>query len=326
MTRFKVVVTGKANPLALEKISRYCDIKLWNQQKRPIPSEILADWLQDAEGIYNSGFAAIDSHFLSLAPHLKVIAQPSVGYDNVDLAACTARGIPFGNTAGALTETTADLAFTLLLTAARRISLGWDMVRNGSWHSGADIPFGIDLFGKTLGIFGMGAIGTAVAKRAQASGMQIIYHNRKPSLQGDSIGARWVSFEQLLQDSDCLIVLSPLTSETRGLFNAKAFALMKPTAHFINAARGPIVDSEALYDALKSEKIAFAALDVTDPEPLPKDHALLSLPNILITPHVGSATHETRTRMAMLAADNLLAGLNRQPLPACVNKEINFPA
>lgn len=323
MALFNVVITGKINPSALERIKQHCAVTTWNEQG-PIPAALLHDWLGDAEGIYNSGFVRIDEALLLQAPKLRVIAQPSVGYDNVDLAACTAHNIPFGNTAGALTETTADLAFTLLLTAARRITQGWDMVRSGRWQQSSDIPFGIDLYGKKLGILGMGAIGSAVARRAQACGMKILYHNRKTRPEAETQGAQWVSFDNLLSESDCIVVLTPLTAETRGLFDMAAFKKMKPTAHFINAARGAIVDTQALYEALANNTIAFAALDVTDPEPLPGDHPLLTLPNILITPHVGSATQETRTRMALLAADNLIAGLNGLRLPACVNSEINF--
>lgn len=324
MTTCKAVITGPINPLALERIKQHCEVRLWNEKAAQLPADTLREWLGDAQGLYNSGYTRIGEALLSQAPQLKVIVQPSVGYDNVDLAACTAHGIPFGNTAGALTETTADLAFTLLLAAARKLVQGWDMVRGGHWQPAAPIPFGIDLFGKTLGILGMGTIGSAVAKRAQACGMNIIYHNRSPRPSAEALGAQWVSFDRLLSESDCLIVLTPLTDKTRGLFNAETFARMKPSAHFINAARGAIVDTQALYNALANNVIAYAALDVTDPEPLPGNHPLLTLPNILITPHVGSATHETRTRMALLAADNLIAGLQGRPLPACVNNEINY--
>lgn len=323
MVKFRVVVTGKILPLALETIEQHCEVKAWVDPNKPIPTDTLQEWLRDAEGLYNSGFAHINDALLAQAPQLRVISQPAAGYDNVDLSACTAHGVPLGNTASALTETTADLAFTLLLTAARRITQGWDMVRSGRWQNSLDIPFGIDLYGKTLGIVGMGAIGSAVARRAQACGMNIIYHNRKPRPVGELQGTQWVPFEQLLSQSDCIVVLTPLTAETRHLFNADAFNKMKPSVHFINAARGAIVDTEALYHALVNNVIAFAALDVTDPEPMPRDHPLLSLPNILITPHVGSATPETRTRMAMMAVDNLLAGLRGQRMPSCVNNEIN---
>jgi glyoxylate reductase len=314
-------VTGKIYPLALETIKQHCEVKVWADNQ---PTETLQEWLRDAEGLYNSGYVQITDAVLTQAPQLRVISQPSAGYDNVDLAACTAHGIPLGNTASALTETTADLAFTLLLAATRRITQGWDMVRNGRWQNSLNIPFGIDLYGKTLGIVGMGAIGSAVARRAQACGMKIIYHNRKPRPAGEVQAMQWVPFEQLLSQSDCIVVLTPLTAETRHLFNAAAFDKMKSSVHFINAARGAIVDTEALYHALANNVIAFAALDVTDPEPLPADHPLLSLPNILITPHVGSATPETRARMAMMAVDNLLAGLRGEKLPSCVNAEVNY--
>lgn len=322
MGQYKIIATGDINPSALERIKPHCEIRVWSEQS-PVDSNTLQKWLSDAEGLFNSGFIRIDDNLLAQTPKLRVISQPSAGYDNVDVAACTAHGIPLGNTSKALAETTADLAFALLLTSVRRITQGWDMVREGRWLPNADIPFGIDLYGKTLGIVGMGTIGSALARRAQACGMNIIYHNRKPRPECIP-GAKWAAFDQLLAESDCIVVLAPLTQETKGLFNAEAFAEMKPSAHFINAARGPIVKTQDLYDALANHQIAFAALDVTDPEPLPADHPLLRLPNILITPHVGSATRETRARMALLAADNLLAGLRREKLPSCVNSEVNF--
>ena len=322
MARYKVVATGEVNPAALNQLKQHCDSKICSEQILA-DKKILQEWLSDAEGLFNSGFIRIDDTLLAQAPKLRIVSQPSAGYDNVDVAACTARGIPLGNTSKALAETTADLTFALLLAAARRIAEGWDMVRDGRWQDNAEVPFGIDLYGKTLGIVGMGTIGSAVARRAQACGMNIIYHNRspRPECVPDAV---WVNFNDLLIKSDCIVVLTPLSEETRGLFNAAAFSKMKPTAHFINASRGPVVNTHDLYDALANRTIAYAALDVTDPEPLPPGHPLLSLPNILITPHVGSATHETRARMALMAADNLLAGLRREKLPSCVNNEVNY--
>lgn len=318
MNKYKVVMTGGLLAPALERIQEVCTIKGW-EKKDPIPREILFDWLADAEGLIVTGNIQVDEELLLHAPLLKVIVQSRVGYDNIDIEACTRHGVLFGNTPGVLVDATADLAFSLLLCSARRIHEGWNFVRAGAWRPGYNIPFGIDLAGKTLGIVGMGQIGAAVAKRAKAFGMNVIYYNRHRRLDEDQIGATYDPFDVLLDKADCIIVLTPLTAQTRGLFGREQFARMKSTAYFINVSRGPVVDTEALLDALQTGKIAYAALDVTDPEPLPADHPLLQLANILVTPHIGSATTETRTAMAQLAADNLLAGLTGKQMPACVN-------
>nr|WP_295971697.1 D-glycerate dehydrogenase [uncultured Bacillus sp.] len=321
MSKYKVVSIGRIFPAALKRLEEVCEIKMWDKPE-PIPQELLYEWLSDAEGLRSRGDFQINNELLEQAPNLRVIAQTSVGYDNVDIDACSKRGIPFGNTPGVLIEATADLAFGLVLSSARRIHEGWNFVQAGKWTKENSFPFGVDLFGKSLGIIGMGSIGTAVAKRAKASGMKVIYHNRTKRQDDDLLGVRYVSFEELLAQSDFLVVLVPLSEKTFHLFSEEQFSIMKSTAYFINAARGGIVDTNALYEALVKKEIAYAALDVTDPEPLQPNHPLLSLPNILITPHIGSATIETRTSMHELTADNLLAGLERKKLPACVNREI----
>lgn len=320
MDKYKVVITGRVLPSVLELIQTHCQVYQWNQARQPLLTDI-SEWLSDAEGLFVTMNMPVNEQLLALAPKLKVIVQSAVGYDNIDIPACTRHRIPFCNTPGVLVETTADLAFGLLLTSARRIHEGWEWVRAGNWQNGTHFPFGVDLYNKTLGIVGMGAIGSAVAKRGQAFGMKIIYHNRKRLPVHSSVQAEYRSFDELLTKADFIIVLTPLTTETRGMFGAKEFARMKPTAYFVNAARGAVVDTEALYNALAARQIAYAALDVTDPEPLPGDHPLLQLPNILVVPHIGSATMETRTRMGMLAAENLLSGLEGRPLVTCVNPE-----
>lgn len=319
---YKVVITSKVFPEILAKLSPHCEIKLWDNPS-PIPQATLAEWLQDAEGLFSTG-VRIDENLLIGAPNLRVIAQSAVGYDNIDIDACSKRNIPVGNTPGVLVEATADIAFGLILNSARRIPDSWQFVKNGNWTTASRFPLGIDLFGKTLGIVGMGSIGAATARRAVASGMKVIYNNRRRRADESSLNAAYTSFSDLLCQADFILVLAPLTSETRGMFSCAEFAKMKSTAYFINAARGALVDTDALVEALVSGKIAYAALDVTDPEPLPPNHPLLSLPNILITPHIGSATVETRLAMATLAADNLIAGLNRRPLPTCVNQSVNY--
>ena len=320
---YKIVITGKTFPQVIDKLSQSCEIKIW-EQSSPIPRKTLAEWLADADGLFST-MVPIDDELLANAPSLRVIAQSSVGFDNINLEACIARNIPVSNTPGVLVEATADLAFGLVLNAARRIPDAAAFVKNGLWTKTTSFrPFGVDLYGKTLGIVGMGNIGAAAAKRAQASGMKVIYSNRRRREDDEILNAGYVSFDQLLKESDFVLVLAPLSEETRGLFGRAQFAAMKTTAYFINAARGAIVNTDALYQALLNGDIAYAALDVTDPEPLSSDHPLLTLPNILITPHIGSATTETRLAMAMLAADNLIEGLNRRPLLTCINPSVNY--
>lgn len=323
MGKFNVVMTRALLPAAQEKLAESCTIRVLGQEELP-DSPNFREWFKTADGLVANSSTPIDDRLLAAAPNLRVIVQPAVGYDNIDIEACTRRGIPVGNTPGVLVEATADLTFGLLLCAARRIHEGWDFVRQGKWSDGGNLPFGFDLAGKTLGIVGLGRIGLAVARRAQVFGMKVIYHNRSRRPDEQALDVAYAAFDELLVQADCIIVLSPLSAQTRGMFSREQFAKMKPSAYFVNAARGPIVNTDALVEALTAETIAFAAMDVTDPEPLPADHPLLKLPNVLITPHIGSATTETRTAMALLTADNLLAGLNKRPLPACVNNEVNY--
>ena len=321
--KYKVVIPTPIRPVALEKITAECEVKRW-QGKEPISSDTLFEWLQRADGLFMTGHGIkIDAELLSHAPNLRVIAQAAAGFDNVDLAACTQRQIPFSNAPGVVVEATADVAFGILLSAARRIHEGWDWVRSGKWEK-AELPFGITLFGKTLGIIGMGQIGAALAKRAQASGMKVVYHNRKRRSDDSALNVEYQEFDDLLAGADFIAVLLPLSPETRGMFGREQFAKMKPSAYFINAARGAHVDTDALYEALRNQVIAYAALDVIDPEPFPASHPLLSLPNVLVVPHIGTATDETRDAMACLAVKNLLAGLERKPLVTCVNREVNY--
>ncbi|MBP1765225.1 MAG: Glyoxylate reductase [Firmicutes bacterium] len=308
---------------AQQKLQERCNLRIWNPTA-PKAKETLSEWLTDAEGLVVLGNLQVNDELLQTAPKLRVIAQPSVGYDNIDIEACTKRKIPHGNTPGVLVNTTTELTFALMMCAARRLHEGWDFVKAGGWQRRETFPFGFDLYGKTLGIVGMGQIGVAVAERAKAFGMRILYNNRRPRPDDAELGFQYVSFDTLLAESDFVIVLTPLTAESHHLFGAKEFAAMKPSAQFINVARGPVVDTMALYEALKQGEIAYAALDVTDPEPIPADHPLLQLKNVIITPHIGSATLQTRTAMAMLTADNVLAGLERKPLPGCANPSVNY--
>jgi glyoxylate reductase len=280
-----------------------------------------AEWdaaLAGAVGALVSSNVPIDAAFLAAAPRLRIVATWSVGYDNVDLAALAARGILLTNTSGSLTETVADLTYALVIFAVRNLGVGLNWVRAGRWMQG-NMPFGHDLEGATLGIVAFGTIGLAVAKRAQVSGMRVIYSNRNPRADDAVTGASYRTFDALLAEADCIVLLVPLTDETRGMFGDAQFARMKPTATLVNAARGQVVDTAALVRALQEKQIAGAALDVTDPEPLPPDHPLVTLDNVVIVPHVGSATHETRARMAMLAAANLLAFIEGTDPPTRVS-------
>ena len=262
--------------------------------------------------------ARIDREMIDRAERLRVIATVAVGYDNIDLDLCRERGILVGNTPGVIADATADIGMALILATMRRVVRGIDFVRSGAWESGGMLPYGNDLARKTLGIFGMGAIGSALARRARAAGMRIIYSNRTPRAEAAELEARHVSFEDLLATADVIAVTAPLTPQTRGAFGAEAFAKMKPGAYFVNVARGGLVVTDALYDALKSGRLAYAGLDVTDPEPLPLAHPLWTLENVVVTPHIGTSTSETRDDMLLLAVDNVIAGLRGEPLPAPV--------
>jgi lactate dehydrogenase-like 2-hydroxyacid dehydrogenase len=254
-----------------------------------------------------------------------VVSNFGVGYDNIDVPACTRRGIPVGNTPGVLTETTADLAWALILAAARRVVEGDRAVRAGEWRTwGPVLLLGRDVNGATLGIVGFGRIGQAVARRAAGFGMRVLYHarNRVAEDVEREMGATWLPLADLLAQSDFVSLNVSLTAETRHLIDAAALRSMKPSAILVNTARGPVVDTDALVDALRTGVIRAAALDVTDPEPLPADHPLVALDNCIVVPHIASATEATRGRMAAMAAANLLAGVRGERLPTPVNPEV----
>lgn len=284
----------------------------------------LREVLPDTSGLLTLLTVPVDRQLLAEAPRLRVVSNMAVGVDNIDLAACTERGLPVGHTPGVLTEGTADLTLALLLAAARKLPQASQDARAGRWTTWVPTGWlGADLTGATLGIVGLGKIGTAVAERARAFGLRLLYTNRspKPGLEA-GLGVIRVTLEELLAQSDFVSLHVPLTSETRHLINEHTLSLMKPTAILVNVARGPVVDSQALYKSLRENQIAAAALDVTDPEPLPPDDPLYSLPNCLIVPHIGSATVNTRRQMADLACQNLLAGLSGERLPHCANPAV----
>ncbi|HTD38839.1 MAG TPA: D-glycerate dehydrogenase [Candidatus Limnocylindrales bacterium] len=308
-----VAITTQVPQAVLDVLRQHADVL-------DVSSRAHAEWnaaLATATGVLVSSAIPIDAAFLDAAPNLKIVATWSVGYDNVDLDALRERGIVLTNTSGSLVETVADLTYALVIFAMRNLTQGLNWVRSGRWMQG-NMPFGHDLEGATLGIVGFGQIGLAVAKRAQCSGMRVIYSNRTARPDDAQTGASYRAFDGLLAEADCVVLLVPLTPQTRGMFNDAQFAKMKPTAALVNVARGQVVDTAALVRALEQKKIAGAALDVTDPEPLPADHPLVGRDDVLIVPHVGSATYETRARMAMLAAQNLIAFFTGQPLPTPV--------
>jgi glyoxylate reductase len=266
--------------------------------------------------IYTYGHPLVDAALLDRLPGVRVISNFGVGVDHIDVAAATARGIPVGNTPGILDGATADLAFALLLAAGRRLVEGDRYARGPNFlRYDPSYMLGREVHGSTLGIVGLGRIGEQVARRARAFDMTVLYHNRRPKPDAE---ARYVALDELLSSSDYVVLTVPLTEQTTRLIGRAELARMKPTACLINVARGPVVDTEALTEALAARAIFAAALDVTDPEPLPRDHPLLKLDNVIITPHLGSATEQTRRRMMEVSVENLLAGLTGRPLPCRV--------
>jgi glyoxylate reductase len=271
----------------------------------------------DVLAVYTYGHPTTDDALMRSLPSLKVISNFGVGVDHIDVAAATKRGIPVGNTPGILDGATADMAITLLLAAGRRLPEGDRYARSsGFTRYDPSYMLGREIHGTTLGIVGLGRIGEQVAKRARGFGMTITYHNRnrRPEVE-QALGAKYVSFDELLSSSDYVVLTVPLTPQTTRLIGKAQLAKMKSTSILVNVARGAVVDTDALTEALSARRIYAAALDVTDPEPLPRDHALLRLDNVTITPHLGSATEQTRQRMAERSVENLMAGLLGRPLP-----------
>lgn len=321
MTRPRVFVTRRIPDVGLRLLQAACEVDVWEGELPP-PRATLLQRARGAEGLLTLLTDRIDAEVMEAAgPQLRVISNYAVGYDNVDVAAATARGIAVGNTPDVLTAATADFTFALLLAAARRVVEGDRFTRAGRWQTwGPLLLLGQGVAGATLGIIGLGRIGQAVARRATGFAMEVLYHHPDCGQAATTgPGPRCVDLDTLLRQADFITLHTPLTPATRHLINADALARVKPTAILINTARGGVVDQEALYEALAGGRLAYAALDVTDPEPIPPDHPLLSLGNILITPHMASATVGARAEMARLAAENLLAGLRGERLRHGVN-------
>jgi len=301
----QVFVTRNLPGGALDRLRGEHDVEVW-PERLPPPREELMARMPEVEGLLPLLTDRVDAELIAAAPRLRAISNFAVGVDNVDVEAAAARGIPVGNTPGVLTDSTADLAVALMLGVGRHLTAGDAFVRRGEWKTWEpDLLLGHDLHGATVGVIGFGRIGQAVAQRLEGFECELLHTSRSGG----------VPLEELLERSDFVSVHTPLTPETRGLIDAAALARMKPTAYLVNTARGPVVDTGALIDALQAGQIAGAALDVTDPEPLPADHPLVQAPNLILLPHLGSATHATRERMADMAVDNLLAGLRGEPMP-----------
>ncbi len=316
----RILVTRSLPGTALARLDAECALTLF-EEDTPIPRGMLLEMVAGVNGLLAMLTDPVDDAALAAAgDSLRVVSNYAVGFDNIDVAAATARGIPVGNTPGVLTETTADLAFALLMAAARRVVEGAHVCRRGEFTAWSpSMLLGWDVHGATLGILGMGRIGRAVARRARGFDMRVIFTG------GSKVppeGAERVSFDTLLEQSDFLSLHVPLTPDTERLIDQRALDRMKPSAVLINTARGPIIDQEALVAVLSEGRIACAALDVTTPEPLPAGHPLFGLENCIVVPHLGSASRATRARMADMAADNLLAGVRGERLPHCVNPTV----
>jgi glyoxylate reductase len=317
-SRPRVFVSRIIPDEGLDLIRASCEMDLWDDELPPPRDELLRR-VAGVDGALTLLTDKVDDAFLDAAgPQLRVVSNYAVGFDNIDVAACARRGIPVGNTPGVLTDTTADLAWTLLMAAARRVPEGDRYVRDGRWKTwGPLLLLGPDVHGATIGIVGFGRIGQAVARRAAGFGMRILYHdvNELPSDVTEPLGAVFTPLDDLLAQSDFVSLHVNLTPETRHLIDARTLALMRPTAVLVNTSRGPVVDQAALADALEQDGIFAAALDVTDPEPIPMDDRLVGRDDCLIVPHIASASRATRGKMAQMAAANLIAGVTGQPLP-----------
>lgn len=323
MARPKVYVTRRVPEIGLTMLREHCDVRQWDSDE-VCPRDVLLREVADVDGLFCLLTDKINDELLDRAPKLKVVANMAVGFDNLDVAALTRRGIVGANTPGVLTETTADFTWALLMAIARRVTEGERYVHAGKWKTwGPLLLLGHDVHHATLGIIGMGRIGFEVAKRAFGFDMRVLYYdvNRRQDLEA-KLPIQYVPMETVIREADFLTLHVDLNPNTYHLISTEQLRSMKPTAYLINAARGPVVDPKALYQALKEGWIAGAALDVTEPEPIPMDDPLLTLENCLIVPHIASATVATRNAMAKLTAENILAVLQGKRPPTPVNPEV----
>lgn len=318
-----VWLTRTIDEPAVRKISEVAEVEIWPAENPP-PPEVILEKVQRVDGLLTMLTDSLIAAIIDNAPRLKVISQMAVGFDNIDIEAATRRGIPVGHTPGVLTETTADFAWALLMAAARRVAEADREVHQGIWRPwGPDVLTGVDVHGATLGIIGFGRIGKAVARRAIGFSMKVLYNDpERDEAAEQELGVEYRDLDRLLQESDFISLHTYYTPEYHHLINRFCFEQMKDGAIFINTARGGLVDHQALQWALESKKLAAAALDVFEPEPIPRDHPLLQLPNLIITPHIASASARTREKMALIAADNLIAGLRGEKLAYCANPQV----
>ncbi|WP_201714240.1 2-hydroxyacid dehydrogenase [Rossellomorea arthrocnemi] len=306
-----IYITRKLPEYVIAPLQKEFEVEMWNQEDAPVPRDTLLSKAEKASALLTMLSDKVDQELLQNAASLKVVANLAVGYDNIDLEAARKNGVTITNTPDVLTETTADLTFALLMATARRIVEADRYIKEGKWKSWSPLLLaGMDIHHKTLGIVGMGSIGEAVARRAKGFNMDVLYHNRsrKPEAE-QSVGVRYASFDELLAQSDFVVVLAPLTKETEGMFQEDQFNKMKESAIFINAARGPIVNETALEKALKMGEIAGAGLDVFETEPVNKEHPLLQLNQVVAIPHIGSSSKETRHAMMALCVENIFSVL-----------------
>jgi len=323
MSKPKVFVARLIPDAGLDKVRAACAADIWSEPLPP-PAEVLRERIAQCDGLLALLTDRIDGAVMDAAPRLKVISNYAVGFNNIDIPAATERGILVGNTPGVLTDSTADMAFALLIVAARRIVESVRYATDGHWKTWEPLGhIGQDLTGRTIGIVGMGRIGLAMARRCYGGwGMKVIYHSPRNNAEADrDLNAERVELPRLLAESDFISVHTNLNDTTRGMFNAQAFRQMKPTCVFVNTSRGPLVVEADLERALREGWIFSAGLDVTDPEPPPMDSPLFSVPNCVVAPHIASATVTSRNAMADIAADNLIAGVTGNPLRHCVNPE-----
>lgn len=319
MNRPRVFITRRIPSLGIELLQQHFDVEVWPDANPP-QRDIVLQKVAGCAGVLTLLSDQVNEEFLQAAgASLKVVSNFAVGYNNIDCAAAAARGVRVGNTPDVLTDATADMAMCLILAAARHLQAGIDAVRNGKWQSWEPLGYlGIDLKGKTLGIVGAGRIGAAVAQRCYGGwGMKVLYTSRleKPTWR-EQFAAQRCDIEELLENSDVVSVHCDLNPSTVRLFNAQAFSRMKTGAVFVNTSRGGVVDQDALCDALQNGKLLAAGLDVTDPEPLSPSHHLVGLPNCVIAPHIGSATHEARNAMSRIAAENILLAIQNKAMTA----------
>ncbi len=324
MFKPRVYVSRQIFPDALDLIEKTAELELWPDDEPPTPEQ-LREALADVDGAIINVMDRIDTTLLDAAPKLRVLSQVAAGLDNIDIPEATKREVLVGYTPGVLAKSTADLAFGLLLAVARRVVESDKWVREGNWKISHHPMFwlGAEVNGSTLGILGLGGIGLETAKRALGFDMKVLYHSRtrKRELEKE-YGFKYASFKRVLAESDFLSIHVPLTPETNRFIGEKQLKMMKKSAILVNLSRGPVVDTDALYKALKKGWIAGAGLDVFDPEPVPKDHPVLGLDNVVVLPHIGSASIRSRREMHLLAARNLVAGLNGERLEECANPEL----